>query len=191
MAANSCFLISQQDGSRWSFNNLPYTNEYMIETSGLNYAKIGIDAVTDGYQDEDKELFTFVQSGVVLKYLYQFLFAKGLTLSTSPTTDGQTIAGSISTGTHNAALVYGSMEKVVKGIHLILPNQRTVFVQKQSDAVVSEAYLVEIGADEVINNDDLFNAALVSCGTFGVIHGFLIQTEKLWNRKFESFHSHK
>jgi FAD/FMN-containing dehydrogenase len=172
-------LISQEDGSRWSFNNLPYTNEYVIETSGLNYAKIGVAAVTDNYQDQ-KDLLVFVQSGVMIKYLYQFLFAKGLTLSTSATTDGQTIAGSISTGTHNAALVYGAMEEMVKGIHLVLPNQRTVFVQKESDAVVTDAYLMEIGASELINDDEVFNAAIVSCGTFGVIHGYLIQTEKLF-----------
>jgi hypothetical protein len=150
-------LISQEDGSRWSFNNLPYTNEYVIETSGLNYAKIGVAAVTDNYQDQ-KDLLVFVQSGVMIKYLYQFLFAKGLTLSTSATKD----------------------EEMVKGIHLVLPNQRTVFVQKESDAVVTDAYLMEIGASELINDDEVFNAAIVSCGTFGVIHGYLIQTEKLF-----------
>jgi hypothetical protein len=50
-------------GSRWSYNNLVYTDEYMIDTYGLNYAQIG----------EQKDNLAFVQSGVVIKSLYRTL----------------------------------------------------------------------------------------------------------------------
>jgi FAD/FMN-containing dehydrogenase len=92
--------------------------------------------------------------------------------------DGQTMAGAISTGTHNAAIHIGSMQDTVKGIHLVLLNE-TVFLQRASDPVVTDLYRNEIGADRIWSDDDLFAASLVNFGTFGIIHGFLIITEPL------------
>jgi hypothetical protein len=88
------------------------------------------------------------------------------------------MAGAISTGTHNAAIHVGSMQDTVKGIHLVILNE-TVFLQRSSDPVVTDLYRMDIGADRVWSDDDLFNAALVNFGTFGIIHGFLILTEPL------------
>ena len=45
----------------------------MIDTSGLNYAKIGIynDAdVTDDFEGDRKRLLAFVQGGVMIKWMY-------------------------------------------------------------------------------------------------------------------------
>ena len=89
------------------------------------------------------------------------------------------MCGAISTGTHNAAIAYGSMEDFVRGIHLVVPG-RTVFVQRANDTVVTEDYLETIGADELINDDDLFSAALLGFGSFGIVHGYLIETERLF-----------
>lgn len=63
-------------GSRWSYNNLVYTDEYMIDTYGLNYAQIGLQRdnfVTRPYQGEQKDYLAFVQSGVVVKSFYRSL----------------------------------------------------------------------------------------------------------------------
>jgi hypothetical protein len=60
-------------GSRWTVTELPYTEDYMIDTHGLNYAKVGIDNdadVTEAYQGEQKGLLVFAQSGVMVKWLY-------------------------------------------------------------------------------------------------------------------------
>ena len=79
-------------GARWSVTDIPFTRDYMIDTRGLDYAKIGIQDnafVTRDYV-ERKDRLVFVQSGVKIKYMYNLLFKEGLTLSTSPTTDGAT-----------------------------------------------------------------------------------------------------
>ena len=67
------------------------------------------------------------------------------------------VGGAISTGSHNAAITFGGMHDAVRGIHLVLPG-RTVFVQRESDPVVTRQYLSEIGADRLISDDNLFNA---------------------------------
>lgn len=63
-------------GSRWTYNNLVYTEEFMIDTYGLNYAQIGLQndtLLTIPYQGDQKEYLAFVQSGVVVKPLYRSL----------------------------------------------------------------------------------------------------------------------
>jgi FAD binding domain len=173
-------------GSRWSSNDLPYVEDYLVDTSGLQYAKIGIDNasyLTQDYRDRQK-ILTFVQGGVMTKYMYKTLFKKGLTLSASGLSDGQTMAGGISTSTHNAAVNYGSMPDYVLGIHLVLKDE-TVFLQKESEPAVTDLYAAVIGADRIINDDDIFYAALVGLGSFGLIHGFLIEPEPLFRLNVE------
>jgi FAD binding domain len=169
-------------GTRWNMNNLPYSDEYMVETRELTYVKIGIDEptshLTTNYQNIADTL-TFVQSGVTIRNLYSALFEKGLTLPTSAVTDGMTIGGGVSTGTHNAGLDFGGMQDFVRGIHLVL-NDRTVFVQPSTNPVVTEAYaLTVLDADVLTNDDALFYNALVSYGAYGIIHGLLIEPVEL------------
>jgi hypothetical protein len=75
-------------GSRWSTTDISYTNQYLIDTYGLNYVKVGVDNparhVTATYRDRS-HLLTFTQSGVMVKHCYQALVDKGLTLKTSGT----------------------------------------------------------------------------------------------------------
>lgn len=75
-------------GSRWSTTDISFTNEYLIETYGLNYVKVGVDNpqlyLTSNYQDQS-HLLTFAQSGVMVKHCYQALLDEGLTLQTSGT----------------------------------------------------------------------------------------------------------
>jgi hypothetical protein len=84
-------------------------------TSGVNYCKIGIDdeaQVTENYANIRNHL-AFVQSGVVVKRLGRALLSEGLALQTMGTTDGQSLAGAISTGTHGASVFGGSMQGFV------------------------------------------------------------------------------
>jgi FAD binding domain len=175
-------------GSRWTVTEMPYTTDYMIDTHGLNYAKVGIDSeddVLDNYKGDRKDRLVFVQSGVMIKFLYKTLFAKGLTLVTAATSDGASMAGGISTGTHDSAVLFGSMTEYVKGMHLVIPG-KTVYVQRSSDPVLTEDYVINtLGADELLNSDDMFDAALVSFGCFGVIHGYLIEAEALFRLKVQ------
>jgi hypothetical protein len=102
-------------GSKMSINNLAYDDEYLVDTRGLNYCKIGIDdeaQVTEKYADIRNRL-AYVQSGVVVKRLNRALIEEGLALKTMGSTDGQSLAGAISTGTHGASVVGGSMQDFV------------------------------------------------------------------------------
>lgn len=168
-------------GSKWSLNNVAFTDTLLVNSNELNYFKVGIDQeefVTDEYKSKKKYL-CFVQSGVMVKDLNVGLQAKHQALSTSGASDGQTLIGAISTGTHGSAHSVGSMTEYVRGIHLVILGKH-VFVQRKSDQAVTNKFCTWLGQAEPIYDDALFNAALVSFGSFGLIHGMLIETEDLY-----------
>jgi hypothetical protein len=61
----------------------------------------------------------------------------------------------------------------------------TVFVQKASTPAVTDLYATAIGADRIVNDDDIFYAALVGLGSFGLVHGYLIEPEPLFRLDVE------
>ena len=90
--------------------------------------------------------------------------------------NGQTIAGAFSTGTHGASINFGRLSEMVVGLHIVTGPDRHVYIERASRKITSDAFHQKVGA-EVIFDDDLFNAALVSFGSFGIIHGVLLEVE--------------
>jgi len=189
-------------GSGWSLSNIAYVNGVMVDcvgnfnvrdehdrdfSKGLNYCKVGVDDVSlvaDDYKSSAGSL-CFVQSGVQVKYLNEALADKGLVLKTQGASDGQTFVGAVSTGTHGSALQVGSIQDCVKGIHLVLLRKH-VYIQRASDKVVTENFCQWLDKAYLIESDDMFNAALVSFGSFGLIHGLLLEAENKYKLKFKS-----
>lgn len=178
-------------GSKWSLNNAAYTKDYMVKTWGLNYAKVGLDKdqVTSAYQDKADKL-CFVQAGVMIADLNAVLFNHDLALKTTGASDGQRLIGAISAGTHGSAINFGAMQDYVKGIHLVLPNgdhgAKHVFLQRQRDQVINNNFAAFLDHTTIVDDDELFNAAVIGFGCFGLIHGLLIETEKLFQLKYQT-----
>jgi len=168
-------------GSRWSSNNMPYTDEVAVESWGLNYVRIGIDEpshLTAGYSSKGN-LLAFSQCGVILKLFNQALLEKGLALPTTGETDGQRMVGLTATGAHGANTVFGALERAVKGLHIVIPGE-VVYIQSASDPVVTQEYVDSIGGGRLINDDDMLAAALIHVGSFGIVHGLLLEAEPLY-----------
>jgi hypothetical protein len=177
-------------GSKWSLNNAAYTEDYLVKTWGLDYAKIGLDSsyVASKYESKSREL-CFVQAGVMVKSLNVALKEKDLALQTTGASDGQRLVGAISTGTHGSAMGFGAMQDFVKGIHLVVPdgnNVKHIFLQRESDQAVNPKFAKFLDNAEFKCDDELFNAALVSFGCFGLIHGVLIETEKIFSLRYQT-----
>jgi hypothetical protein len=62
---------------------------------------------------------------------------------------------------------------------LITSPSRSVWLERLSAPVVEKVVADYVGAD-LVRNDDLFNAALVSFGSFGLIHGVLVKTAPMY-----------
>ena len=109
-------------GSRWSLSNVAYDDEYLIETWGLNYYKIGLDEnhVTAQY-NRTRNRLVFVQAGVMNRHINAQMLQQNLQFYTSGEGDGQRVVGAVATGTHNSALSLGAYQDFVRGIHLVRP----------------------------------------------------------------------
>lgn len=172
-------------GSKWGLSNCAYVDDYLIESWGLNYLKIGIgegneaNHVTAPYQVSGPNRLVFAQAGVMIQEIHKALFARGLALSTTGAGDGQRIAGAISTGVHGSNNQIGAMQDFTKGLHIVT-NDRHVFIQKSSDPVVTQEFTTWLGGAQLISDDDMFHAALISFGSFGIIHGVLFEVEPIY-----------
>ena len=109
---------------------------------------------------------------------------------------GQTIAGVASTATHGGDVASSAIGDAIVAIHLIAPNgqeywiERTTILPNQQFKLVDEAKLQtfyapgdslkpggEFRSERIIylQNDDLMNAAIVSCGRMGIIYSVVVR----------------
>ena len=167
-------------GAGWSWTKIATALDgIMIDTKQLN-TTMGISAqsVVAGYAgDIDKLLFAQCGSGVW--ELSKELRAKNLSLKTSGASNGQTIVGAMSTGAHGSTLDVGGVQDYILGMHIIVGADRHIWLERKSAPVVSDSFIQKLNT-ELVQDDDLFNAALVSFGSFGIIHGVLVEAEELY-----------
>lgn len=166
-------------GSLWSLSTVAVTDGRLIDNSALRLAFEVPRALTDPAYSGDSAKLRFIECGNSVAALNDYLFAAGLSIKGCGSNNGQTLAGALSTGTHGSAYRFGAMQEMVVGLHLITGPNKHVYLERKSSPVMEPAFAQSIGA-EFIRDDTLFNAALVSLGSFGIIHGSMIETRELF-----------
>ncbi|WP_394831498.1 FAD-binding protein [Pendulispora rubella] len=167
-------------GGAWSLSRAAATHDIMVNTKPLNYIELGFrDSSLDIGFSGNPDALCFAQCGASVMELYQYLEARGYTLPTSGASNGQTIAGAVSTGTHGSANAIGSMQDYVLGLHMVIDGGRHRWIERASKPVVSQAFCHAIGA-ELLRDDALFDAAVVGFGSFGLMHAVLFEAEPLF-----------
>ncbi len=168
-------------GSAWSMNNIAshkdemHFNGFMNISMPIQATDCHINSVYD-----PANLFLF-ECGSTIKECSEVLSKHGKSLKASGASNGQTIAGCISTGVHGSGLDAGAVQDYVAGLNLIIgpdPND-IIYLEPQSKPALSDAFAQTLNA-RVIRNDELFHAALVGLGGFGFIHGVVIEAEPLF-----------
>ncbi|HQQ96450.1 MAG TPA: FAD-binding protein [Cyclobacteriaceae bacterium] len=163
-------------GGAWSLSPVAFSGDWFLDTMSLNLKwKMLRDHVRNDYQKDFDKLYLF-QCGNSIQEVNDTLEADGNSLSTCGASNGQTIAGAISTCTHGSAFQFGSMTEYVVGIHLVIGPGKTIWLERASNPIVTDAFLAKLDAP-VVRDTDMFNAVLVSFGSFGLIAGLLIESE--------------
>lgn len=166
-------------GAGWSLSAAAVTDGWLLNTQPLDFTFHLEPRVVSAQAQERLASLRFVQCGIGVAQLSALLRQEGQSLPTSGASNGQTLAGAAATGTHGAALDAGAVHDAVCGLHLIPDATRSVWLERASRPVVTPAFTEALGA-ELRRDDALFEAALVSFGSFGIIHGLLIETEPLF-----------
>jgi len=176
-------------GSSWSLSKVGVTEHRLINTKNLSLAFTLADRHLSPAYAGDSTKLRFVETGNEIAQVNRYLFDQGLSLKASGSNNGQTLPGVVSTGTHGSAFKFGATQDFVVGIHLITGPSTHVYLQRASYPVVKPSFAAALGA-ELKNDDTLFNAALVSFGSFGIIHGLMIEArERFLLHAFRSWHA--
>ncbi|WP_299180369.1 hypothetical protein [uncultured Aquimarina sp.] len=169
-------------GSGWSFSKVAVSEGGIIDTKSLRLSfSISKSYVAKDYLNEGgiPENLFFTQCGMSILQLNTKLEKEkrpSRSIKASGASNGQTIAGALSTGTHGAAYNVGALQDFVVGLHLIVGQDRHIWLERESTPIMSDKFVNWLGAER-IQDDIMFNAAIVSFGSFGFIHGVLIETE--------------
>jgi len=167
-------------GAGWSWTKIATVKDgVMLDTKPLNTRfTVAETAVNPAYAG-NKDQLLFAQSGNGIWELGAFLKNRGLSLKTSGASNGQTIAGAMGTGTHGSAFDFGAVPDFVVGLHIVVSPDRHIWLERASAPVVAQRF-IDLLQTELVQDDELFNAAVVSFGSFGIIHGVLMETEPLF-----------
>jgi len=166
-------------GGGWSFTQVATCKDWMLDTKHLNFVfTINGSSVSPDYKG-NKEQLLLAQCGNSVQELNNFLKARGRSLKTSGASNGQTIVGAFSTGTHGAAIDFGSTQDYIVGLHLVLGANNHIWLERATYPVASDSFIQKLGT-RLVGNDALFNAAVMSFGSFGFIHGVMLETEPLY-----------
>lgn len=167
-------------GGTWSLSEIQKTTDYLINTNPLNAIDVGLDATYLDNASIDGKQLVFTQCGASVKKVNEELKQSGLALPTTGASDGQSIVGAFSTGTHGSAFTFGSMCDYVIGLHIITTETQHYWIEGNTK-IVSDLFIQTMmpGATR-INNDNVLNSAIVSFGSFGIIHAAMLQAEPLY-----------
>ena len=169
-------------GSNWSFTKVGYAKDRIIDTKGLRLKMSLATNHLDGACAYTVDDLIFLQAGNTIMDINAKLegdTAAKKSIRASGASNGQTIAGAMSTNTHGSAFDVGSVHDMVVGLHIVTGADSHVFIDRATDPVVSDDFLQTIGTQH-IRDDETFNAAVVSFGSMGVIHGVILRTEPIF-----------
>jgi hypothetical protein len=168
-------------GSGWSLSaaatvSSDSSDVWILSTFGMNLCwKMQTSQISYAYRGVIGNGLYLAQGGLNIRDLNEIVEGDGQSLQTSGASNGQTISGAVATSTHGSAFQYGSMPEFIVGIHLITGPNTQVWLERSSHPVVSDSFVTELGA-QLMRDDDMFNAALVSFGCFGIVAAMMVET---------------
>jgi hypothetical protein len=112
--------------------------------------------------------------GAKLIALNAFAEAHGMSLRTSGSYCGQSVAGAIGSGVHGSVMSYGAIQNHVRGLLMVVSPTEAVWIEPGPHPILSDAAVAQM-ADRRVNDPELFGAALVHIGAMGVVVAALLE----------------
>lgn len=177
-------------GAGWALSRINITDGWLVNTKLLNGCyDVGDRFFDDAYPADQRRGVVVAQAGMQIAELNAFLElvpradADRRAIKAAGIGNGQTIAGSVSGNTHGAQISFGAMPDFVVGLHLATGTGRTLWIERASHPVLNEDFAAAIDAD-LIRDDAIFDAAVVSFGTFGIITALAVETVPIYQLEF-------
>jgi L-gulonolactone oxidase len=133
-----------------------------------------------------------VQAGITIKRFSQLLLAKGLALPNSGSFDGQQLIGALCTGTHGSGVAFPTLADMVMSLDIlaVVPGPRGHTVRKlrieRTDGITDPRKFAR--PQDLIQDDAVFGAAVVSFGTLGIVVSATVKVvKKFWMKETRQF----
>jgi hypothetical protein len=174
-------LHVRASGSRWSFSDVAMTPDCAVETDQLcGVLSAVLEAnppVLNGRIGPEKLIH--VEAGIKLQNLMTILDAQKRAPHTMGGSDGQSLAGALSTCVHGSDFDRGPLPEMVRAIHLVGPGGIQYWIEPSQPITDATRLRQTLGIDpaNIHYLDSLFNAVLVSVGTLGIIYSLIIEVE--------------
>lgn len=171
-------------GSGWAFEDAATSAEWVVSLENLKSELTTVvpAALTAQWRtrqaDATQDSLVHVQTGIEIGELNDLLAGRMLAMRTLGGSNGQTLAGAVSTSTHGGDVAMGPLPDQVRALHLVTAGGRELWIERASAPVTTNAPLqaaLTCPGVKIIRDDDIFDAAVVSVGRFGVIHAMVLQ----------------
>jgi hypothetical protein len=173
-------------GSGWSYSNVAFTSGYLVSTQAPGRHGAGLDQVLPldelHISEEVRRSAVFAHGGCHVSALVDHLDAPGSrrTLITVGGTAGDTLAGVISTGVHGSQPHQTPLSDSVLGLLIIAEEGKLHWIQRKGGPVARGDVPFDGFDGEVVSDDEVMDAAVLSLGCFGIIYAVLVRTEPLY-----------
>jgi len=176
-------------GSAWALTDIAITDGWLVNTKMLNRMfEVTPQNFAATYPEAKRPYLILAQCGISIAELNTALEvppAGGLrrALKTAGIGAGQTAAGAVSGNTHGSAVNFGATPEWVAGMQIVTGSGQSVWVERLSHPVLNDDCIAQMGAVP-LRNDDVFNAAVVGFGAFGIITCLAIETDPIYQLSF-------
>jgi FAD/FMN-containing dehydrogenase len=172
-------------GSGWSFEDIAFSPDWMVSLEELNkplsdVTNSALNAQWAANRSAGQVLLFHVEAGATVAQVNDLLATSGLALPTLGGSNGQALAGAISTGTHGGDVEIPPLADAVMAMHLVTEGGRELWIERKSEPITDDAALATVlarscPATEIVRDDELFNALLVGLGRFGVVYSYVLR----------------
>lgn len=163
-------------GRGWSFSRLIGAQDAQIDLSGL--AGMAMARPQDLHPGcaYPRDKVALVLGGTRLRELTNWAQAqRNLSVRTSGTHLGLTVAGAAATGSHGSRLRFGGIQDMVVGISLVTGPDRTVWIERASRPVLGDAAVAKFATRAAIRDDAVFDDVLIHLGGMGIVNGLALE----------------
>lgn len=165
-------------GSSWSFTDVAVTDDFLVETNQLNNVLTTVLGTALNARGADLQL-VHVEAGIKVLDLCNYLDSQNLALKTMGGSDGQTLAGILSTCVHGPDFDRGPVPDMLRAVHLVGPGGVQHWVER-SAGITEPAALqraLGIGPTNIHYDDQWFNAVIATVGTLGIVYSVIVEVE--------------
>lgn len=170
-------------GTAWSFAPLIGAPMSQLMCGGLSFVGLLPTSHRNSASPYPADRLVIAGGGTRGRELVDWAEPKGLSLPTSGSFLGPTVAGAAATATHGSRLGFGGTQDMIVGIHLVAGPDKHWWIERDGAPVLSDAGIAALAdggtPPEVRRDTALFEAALVHLGAMGIVAGVAIELAQL------------